>query len=401
MSTAVERLKIALTAIGINIANRIHRKPRNKRVLLVFQQVFGDSIILLPALEGYMELYHKRKGYEVTMICLPSIKKFLEANAKLPEGLNIETVDFKKFVNNYDYFKQVVRTYRNYAEITIVTGSSLSAELLSTTLCAKERHGLISCYRVKWPLQMALFQRLAYSDAVIPPVGSMMIERHGIMLRHLGLESYQGHLSALLPHDKIVDGDYCVICPGASTPVKCWPIERFREIADWIIETYGLEVHLCGGAPEREASDMLIAGSKHPEKIVNHVGETSFAEWSAIVQHASVVVGNDSATLHIAAATQRKCICITGIYDKYMFFPYKVENLNEGEHLPMTVIVDKPCAYCRTKGYFAGYGNKECKAAINRGECALCISEISVDMVKKAISTIFLCKHSIPFKIKS
>ena len=54
----------------------------------------------------------------------------------------------------------------------------------------------------------------------------------------------------------------------------------------------------------------------------------------------------------------------------------------------MTVIVDKPCSYCRTKGYFAGYGNKDCKAAINRGECALCINEISVDMVKKAISTI-------------
>ena len=117
MSTAVERFKIALTAIGINIANRIHRKPRNKRVLLVFQQVFGDSIILLPALEGYMELYQKRKGYEVTMICLPSIKKFLEANAKLPAELNVETVDFKKFVNDYDYFKKVVRTYTIFSDL--------------------------------------------------------------------------------------------------------------------------------------------------------------------------------------------------------------------------------------------------------------------------------------------
>ncbi len=50
----------------------------------------------------------------------------------------------------------------------------------------------------KWPLQMALFQRLAYTDAIMPPVGSMMIERHGIMLRHLGLEGYKGHLSSLV-----------------------------------------------------------------------------------------------------------------------------------------------------------------------------------------------------------
>ena len=57
---------------------------------------------------------------------------------------------------------------------------------------------------------MMLFQRLAYTNTVIPPVGSMMIERHGIMLRHLGLESYKGHLSSLLPHKRIVEEDYCV-----------------------------------------------------------------------------------------------------------------------------------------------------------------------------------------------
>ena len=140
MSTVQERIKIAMAAVGIHVANKIRKKPRNKRVLLIFQQVFGDSIILLPALEGYMELYHKQRGYGVTMICLPSIKKFLTDVASIPDSLNIETVDFKKFVNNYKYFKEIVGQYREYAEISIVMGSSLSAELFSTTICAKERH---------------------------------------------------------------------------------------------------------------------------------------------------------------------------------------------------------------------------------------------------------------------
>ena len=73
--------------------------------------------------------------------------------------------------------------------------------------------------------------------------------------------------------------------------VKCWPVERFQDIADWIIETYNIDVHLCGGAQERAASEQLIAGSKYANRIFNHVGETSFDEWSAIVQHASLVVG--------------------------------------------------------------------------------------------------------------
>lgn len=385
MNNTIQRVLIALYAIGIYIANKFCYKRNTGRVLIIFQQVFGDSVIFLPALEGYIELYYKRRGYDVTMLCLPSIKNFLSEVADVPKNLKIEVVDFKKFVNDFKYFKEIVNKYREFAEISIVAGSSLSAELLSTTLSAKERHGLISCFRTKWPLQMALFQRLAYTDAVMPPVGSMMIERHGIMLRHLGLEDYKGHLSSLVPQKKLISGNYCVICPGASTPVKRWPIERFQQLADWIIKTYDMDVHLCGGAPEKEDAELLISLSNHPDRIFNHVGNTTFKEWSSIVQYAYLVVGNDSATLHIAAATHRICVCITGIYDKFMFFPYKVEKLREGETLPTTVIVDKSCAYCRTKGYFAGYGNKDCKAEIKQGKCAMCISEISVDMVKLAI----------------
>ena len=384
----IDRVLISLDALRLHISNKFKSKPANKQVLIIFQQAFGDSVILLPALKGYMELYHKQKGYNVTMICLPSIKKFLEENAEVPEGLEIRTVDFKKLVNEYGYFKKITRQYRSFAEITIVTGSSLSAELLSTTLCAKERHGLITCYRLKWPLQLAIFQRLAYSDTVIPPIGSMMIERHGIMLRHLGLSTYKGHLSSLRPQSRKIEGKYCVICPGASVAEKRWPIDRFQEIADWIIEKYNMDVHLCGGAPELESSDKLIAKSRNPKRIFNHVGKTTFSEWSAIVQHAELVLGNDSATLHIAAATNRKCICITGIYDKFQFFPYKVEELRAGERLPVTVIVDKPCAYCKAKGYFAGYGNTSCRKVVKQGECALCISDITIEQVKDAIISI-------------
>ena len=140
----------------------------------------------------------------------------------------------------------------------------------------------------------------------------------------------------------------------------------------------------CSG---KKDSEKLIELCQYKDRIINHVGDTTFGDWSAIVQHAAIVIGNDSATLHIAAATKRKCICITGIYDKYQFFPYKVDELSEGEILPVTVIKEKSCAYCRTKGYFAGYGNKQCKSMIKKGKCALCIDEISVDDVKDVIIT--------------
>ena len=251
MSQIIERLNIAVWAIGRNITNRFRKQPQNKRVLLIFQQIFGDSVILLSALQGYVDLYCKKKGYEITLLCLPSIAKFWKETASLPQEVRIIPIDFKKLVNNFSYFKEISNKYHKFAEITIVPGSSMSADLLSSTLCSKERYGLISCYKLTWPLQMALFQRLGYTDVVQPPVGSMMIQRHRIMLNHLGLCDYKGHLSSLLVKNAIIEGRYCVICPGASTPIKRWPSDRFSRIADWIIENYNMDVHLCGGALEK------------------------------------------------------------------------------------------------------------------------------------------------------
>lgn len=385
MYILIERIKITLYAVGLFILNKFRQRPQNHKVLIIFQQVFGDSIILLPALNGYIELFHKQKGYDVTMICRPSIYKFLKDVADLPQQLHIETIDFKRLVNDFKYFKEITAEYNKFAEITIVPGSSLSADLLSTTLCSRERYGLISCFRIKWPLQMALFQRLAYTNVVIPPIGMMMIQRHRLLLNNLGLNNYKGKLSTLKFQERIITGHYCVICPGASTPIKRWPIERFQKIADWIIETYNLDIHLCGGESEYSSAEKLISNTKHKDRIFNHVGKTSFTEWSSIVQHADLVIGNDSATLHIAAATHRKCICIAGVYDKYQFFPYLVDELNKNENLPSTIIKDMPCAYCRTRGYFAGYGNYHCKKAIKKGQCALCIKEITIDNVKNII----------------
>lgn len=102
-----------------------------------------------------------------------------------------------------------------------------------------------------------------------------------------------------------------------------------------------------------------------------------------------MVIDNDSATLHIAAAHRVKAICIAGIYDKFQFFPYLVDELDEGDRLPETVYVDMPCAYCRTKGYFAGYGNEACKKEIEQKKCALCIDAISVEMLKDIIENQF------------
>lgn len=381
----LNRAFIAIDACVKGIV-KTKKTKENKTILIVFQQVFGDSVILQNSLQEYVKLFPQNEGYEIRFLVRPSVLSFMKKTMELPEEILLEEVDFKRFLEDYRYYKQVVKRYRHTASTLIVPGTSLSAEIFSSASDASRKIGLVRCYDVKSPFAMAIFNQIAYTEKVRPEKDEMMLQRHRRLIHYLGGESYNAKLPNVLEKSNIVNEErYCVMCPGASVMEKCWPTERFVEIADYIIENYNMNIHLCGGADEIKFEEIILEATNYKDKVISHIGKTSFSDWSAIVQHSAFVIGNDSATMHLAAASRRNAICIAGVYDKYMFFPYKVDELEDGDILPITLIKDMPCEWCRTIGYEAGFGNSECKNRIDNSMCASCIDAITVQDVKKQI----------------
>lgn len=386
------RVLIAADAFikGLNKKNKY--TGENKNVLIVFQQIFGDSVVIQNSLEAYTRLFPAEKGYHIKFLARPSVLSFMYETMELPETIEFEALDFKRFLEDYRYYKSVVNTYKNYADLLIVPGTSLSAEIFSTANHASRKVGLVKSIDVEKPLVMSIFNKIAYTERVRPEMEDMMLERHRKLIHYLGLKEYKAKLPKLLFKEKVVDEErYCVMCPGASKTEKCWPTEHFVEIADYIIEKYDMNVHLCGGVDEVKYEEHILNNSKCSERIISHIGKTSFSEWSSIVQHSVLVVGNDSATMHLAVASRRKAVCIAGVYDKFMFFPYKVDELDDRDVLPVTLIKDMSCEWCRTIGYDAGYGNTECRNRIKNGLCACCIDAITVEEMKKKID-LLICR---------
>lgn len=379
----IDRVRIATYAVKKGIEKRDVKDKKN--ILIIFQQIFGDSVIFSSALAEYVKLFPSSKGYHIRILIRSSVLDFMRNTMDIPNEIEYVGIDFIRLVNDYKYFKDIQSKYCTNCYLSIVPGSSLSAELLSDVTIASKRIGLVSGEARTWPPHMWLFQKLAYTDVVIPDKNEMMLQRHRRLLSFLGATDYQASLPILLKKERVINNPYVVVCPGSSMAMKCWPTERFAIISDYIVEKYNYEIHLCGGTDEKEHEESLLKYSKNTSRVISHVGKTNFSDWSAIVQHASLVIGNDSATLHLAAAARVPAICIAGVYDKYQFFPYKVDKLEEGDRLPETVLVDVPCAWCRTKGYFAGYGNNKCKKQIKDGKCALCIDAVTVDMVKEKV----------------
>lgn len=368
-----------------SIIERKNKKSNNKSILIVFQQIFGDSIVIQNSLLSYTKIFPKAKGYDVAFLVRPSVLSFMKTNLSLPNELFFEELDFMRFLENYKYYKEVVQKYRGKAGTVIVPGTSFSAEVFSAVSDAERKIGLIRSIDVTKPWIMAYFYRNAYTETIIPEKEDMMLQRHRKLINYLGDEAYKARLPELLVKDRIIEGKYAVICPGSSKREKCWPIEKFTAIADYLIDNYNYQIHICGGSGEEVFAEQMKNQSKFSNHLISHIGTTSFSDWSAIIQYAEIVIGNDSATMHLAAAARVPSVCIAGVYDKYQFFPYKVDELKEGDILPITILKDMPCEWCRTMGYDAGFGNPDCKKKIDAGLCSICIDLISVDEVKNAI----------------
>lgn len=383
----INRCLIFFDAIVTFFINKFKKKNNgSKNVLIVFQQAFGDTVAISNCLDTYCKLYSKEDGYNLKFLAKPANIDFMKETLPIPKELIIESVDFKKFIENYSYYKEIKKKYSN-ADMLIVPGTSLSAEIFSTISRANRKIGLLRCMNVEKPIPMAIFYKIAYTEKVIPPTDMMILQRHRLLLNYLGANDFKAQLPKMLELEKLdfLNNKYCVIGIGASITEKYWPIERYLTLIDYIIENKKIEVHLCGGKSEEELENYILNNTKYPNKVKSHIGKTTFKEWVSIIEHAEFVLGNDSATVHIAVASRVKTICITGVYDKFQFFPYKVDELKGDEILPVVIMNDMPCAWCRTKGYYSGYKNKDCKKRIKEGKCTLCIDKISVETVKESI----------------
>ena len=384
----LNQIKIIVYVMLVSIKSKLNRSngTSSRKIAIIFQQIFGDALLFSSVLEAYAELYPQNKGYELTIICRPSVKKFMEEVVSIPAEIAIQTLDFLKLVNDFAYYQESIDVIRNKYDTIIVPGSTVSAELLSAGSLIPTRIGLVQHKKRIWPPILSLLQKVAYTEIARPSCEMMALQRHKFFVQYLGLCGYSSHLPRLLKKDLPYKmSKYCVVAPGASKKEKCWPLSRYTEIVDYIIKEYGLNICICGGADEKEYSDYIMQNSNYKDSIVDYTGKTGFSEWSAIVQNADFVIGNDSATLHMAAASGRKAVCIAGVYDRGHFFPYDVDEIGKDERIPETVMVTMPCEFCRTKGYYSGFGNKECKRAIGRGECTICISKITIDVVKNTI----------------
>lgn len=155
-----------------------------------------------------------------------------------------------------------------------------------------------------------------------------VVERMGELARAAGAEPVADLRLYAAPDDtewaasRLGEG-YVVLAPTSRWPGKRWPETRFADLARALAAER--RIVIVGGAGEREQVPRLRELVKVDRRMVDLMGETKIGQLMAVVAGADLVVGNDSATVHMAVGFDRPLVALFGPTRVALVGPYRRE----------------------------------------------------------------------------
>jgi ADP-heptose:LPS heptosyltransferase len=318
-------------------------------VLLVRLDLIGDFILWLDSAQTYRDLYPSKK---VTLFVNSACKELAET---LPHWDEVIGVNVHLLRTNYLYRLRILTRLRwlNFAVAIQPTFSrELAGDLALRASFAPERIGYegdlnnidtsIKNNTDNW------YTKLIGNE----PKQTMELNINAHFVRALGCHKFLSSIAnipkiALQRRAEIeLEGPYAIVAPGASWTRKQWPIEQFSKLAQELVAQKGIKIALCGSSHDFQLCEQ-IAKVLPANCALNLAGKTTLTEYVEIIRSATLLVCNDSAPIHIAAATQTPAVCILGGGHFGRFLPYKPEVDLANSQVPLIVTNRMECFGCK------------------------------------------------------
>jgi ADP-heptose:LPS heptosyltransferase len=118
-------------------------------------------------------------------------------------------------------------------------------------------------------------------------------------------------------------GPILAMAPGANWTGKTWPLERFSRVAIRLLDgpLAGGRLMVLGGAAERKTAQGL-KDCVPRNRFIDLAGQVDLVTAFACLKHARLFVGNDSGTMHLAAAAGIPTLGLFGPSDDRRYAPW-------------------------------------------------------------------------------
>jgi ADP-heptose:LPS heptosyltransferase len=111
--------------------------------------------------------------------------------------------------------------------------------------------------------------------------------------------------------------------PGSKMPSKRWPVERFAAVIRSLIERHDVWPVVFGGGEDREIAEHLL---REWGRGYNAAGALSMRAACVALGNCRLFLGNDTGTMHLAAAAGTPCVAVFSSRDvPGRWYPYGVK----------------------------------------------------------------------------
>ncbi|HEV7645504.1 MAG TPA: glycosyltransferase family 9 protein [Pyrinomonadaceae bacterium] len=112
--------------------------------------------------------------------------------------------------------------------------------------------------------------------------------------------------------DTLAGKNFVAVAPGSKWESKLWPEEKYAEVLSRLITQKNIFPIIFGGPEDRDKGERIL------QKLgmgANAAGELSIREAAAALQQCKLYLGNDTGTMHLAAAVGVPCVAVFAAID--------------------------------------------------------------------------------------
>ena len=144
----------------------------------------------------------------------------------------------------------------------------------------------------------------------------------------LGLTDEERNASSEWMHSKGIgelSKPRIAVGPGSKWESKIWEEERYGFVVERLIESHDVMPVIFGGPEDKAAGDRLIARWRRG---ANAAGELNVRGAATALETCSLYLGNDTGTMHLAAAVETPCVAMFSAVDwAGRFEPFGDQNI--------------------------------------------------------------------------
>ena len=348
-------------------------KTNHFDLVIVRVDALGDYVLWLDALEAYKERYENKK---VLLICADLVKPLAAI-----EPFFTEVWDFKRKRIEKDllYFHKFIKKLRaTTADIVVypIWQRHRVGDLFVSMIKSKEKVSI--CSKGRKSLIMRFYDR-NYTTLIKAPNFNSELSVVEYFTQKVVNSDYKYSLrkiNIVNPDFIIPSQKYIVIAISASIPQKIWPMEFFAEVINLIPTSYSI-ILTGAGDTDNKLADFIISSIKDTSRVRSFVNKTSVLDLLSLIASSSLVIGNDSAAVHMAAVSHVPSICVLHGAHFGRFLPYP-NNITNKEYHPHAIFHKMDCFGC-------GY---HCKN--DNGDTFKCLRSVEpgmvIELVEKLLS---------------